>query len=274
MNDIFYVPDPQPFWFIESELLRKVLGAEISIASRLLSHSPELPCWFDNPETGAKQRKICFAVAARSKVIFNVSDTIASRYDPSGQLTNEEADTFRRMSNLIAPDAPTWALEMERVIDRIPSHMFAALPESLRKERFEENDAEQAEAIKGLSKPEQIQVFIQSVLDEQIRRLASRWKSDQQQRASKPQPKGFEGLGPKRNNLSQYMNGLSEKQKMAVSLKYEYELTVVEVASRMELARKTVYGHLDAAKRTMEQDCSNQKRKAQRATKNPSESAS
>ena len=81
--------------------------------------------------------------------------------------------------------------------------------------------------------------------------------------------KGFEGLGPKVSDLSQYMHLLTDKQQMAFSLKYEYELGPTEIASRMGIDRKTVSEHLDAADKKIKQAYSSERRKAIRAKNAP-----
>lgn len=174
MSDAIYVPEPLPFWFVESELLSIALRAEIGVAARLLEDHPELPHWFDSPETESEQRKICFSVAARYEVTFNMSDTIAERYEQSEPLDEKETKTIQRIGNLIVPDAPAWVTEMKSVIERIPSHLYASLPEPLQTGRFDES-SEQLEAVKALSTREQIQMFIQRVLDQQVERLSKRW---------------------------------------------------------------------------------------------------
>lgn len=79
---------------------------------------------------------------------------------------------------------------------------------------------------------------------------------------SMQRPKGMEGLVQKKTNLSHYMDGLTEKQQMAISLKYEYELGLEEIASRMGINRKTAYEHIQAASKKIEQTRSKQKRRA------------
>jgi DNA-binding CsgD family transcriptional regulator len=78
---------------------------------------------------------------------------------------------------------------------------------------------------------------------------------------------GTEGLGPKKTDLSHYTDRLTEKQRQAFSLKYEYELGLAEIASRMGLDRKTAYEHIEAAKRKIDQARSSEKRKAHRLTR-------
>jgi hypothetical protein len=77
---------------------------------------------------------------------------------------------------------------------------------------------------------------------------------------SKHQPIGTEGLGKKVSDLSKYMDGLTEKQQLALSLRLEYRLSLTEVASRMRVNRKTAYEHFMAARRNIDQIVSNDKR--------------
>lgn len=81
--------------------------------------------------------------------------------------------------------------------------------------------------------------------------------------------KGIEGLGQKHADLSRYMHNLTEKQQLAFSLKYEYELGLTEIASRMGLDRKTAYEHIDAAKRKVEQTFSADKRQGNQFKSSP-----
>ena len=81
---------------------------------------------------------------------------------------------------------------------------------------------------------------------------------------SKEGPKGIEGL-VRKSDLSQYINNLTEKQRLAFSLKYEYELGLADIASRMGLDRKTVYEHIEAANRKINQDRSNEKSRGNRS---------
>jgi len=75
-------------------------------------------------------------------------------------------------------------------------------------------------------------------------------------------PKGIEGLVHKTMDLTNYMDNLTEKQRLAFSLKCEYGLGLAEIASRMGLDRKTAYEHIEAAQRKIDQASSNEKRKA------------
>jgi hypothetical protein len=174
MSEAFYMPYPQPFWFVDSEVLMDLIAAEIALTARLLTENPEVPNWFENSETDTRQRKICFTVAARRTILADVSETIAARYEVARPLNEDESETIRRINNLIASDAPAWASEMQRVIERMPTHLYAGLPESLRRARIDES-IEQTQAIEALSTVEHIQTFIQGVIDQQAERLAKRW---------------------------------------------------------------------------------------------------
>jgi predicted DNA-binding protein (UPF0251 family) len=84
-------------------------------------------------------------------------------------------------------------------------------------------------------------------------------------KGSKQGLKGTEGLGNK-TDLSQYMpHNLTEKQRLAFSLKYEYGLGLTGIASRMGLDRKTAHEHIEAADRKVSQARSKERGKAQRA---------
>lgn len=72
--------------------------------------------------------------------------------------------------------------------------------------------------------------------------------------------KGTDGLPQKKLDFSQYMDGLTAKQRLACSLKYEYELGLGEIASRMGVDRKTAYEHIAAAEKKIQQSRSREKR--------------
>ena len=77
--------------------------------------------------------------------------------------------------------------------------------------------------------------------------------------------KGTEGLGRKVSDFSKYMDGLTEKQQLAFSLRLEYRLPLTEVASRMGIDRKTAYEHFLAASKKIDETRSNEKRRAKHA---------
>jgi predicted DNA-binding protein (UPF0251 family) len=111
-----------------------------------------------------------------------------------------------------------------------------------------------------------------------FRRLAQRWSSTtavinepaltQQPPVTKTSAKGFEVLGKKVVDYSQYMHNLTEKQYMAFSLKFEYELSLTDIASRMGIDRKTAWEHIEAANRKIDQIRLSEKQKG-RTAKHP-----
>ena len=102
-----------------------------------------------------------------------------------------------------------------------------------------------------------------------IPEIANRQTREQNERkGSKHRLKGVKGL-VRKADLSRYMHNLTEKQQLAFSLKYEYGLGLAEIASRMDLDRKTAYEHIEAARRKIDQARSSAKRKAHRARSTP-----
>ncbi|MBZ5526813.1 MAG: hypothetical protein LAN71_02785 [Acidobacteriia bacterium] len=183
---------PRPFWFVSTELLTKVWHAEISVVTKLLAKDPDLPKLFDAPEATVPQRTACFALLAHRKLIEIIDETLIGRYENSPSLDDVESNTIKRTHNLVAVDAPLWALEMQQVVERLPAHIYSSLPEPLRKGGFGSNpeNAEQMREIQSakstFSNVEQLQALTERVLDQQLRRLGGRWSSVQVQRSQKP----------------------------------------------------------------------------------------
>jgi predicted DNA-binding protein YlxM (UPF0122 family) len=84
-------------------------------------------------------------------------------------------------------------------------------------------------------------------------------------RNAKSPLKGFDGLVSKIVDLSRYTDNLTDKQRLAFSLRLEYGLGLGEVASRMGVDRKTAYEHVEAAKRKVSHSRSKEKSKAHQA---------
>lgn len=61
-------------------------------------------------------------------------------------------------------------------------------------------------------------------------------------------------LPPKTSDLSEYFDQakLTDKQREAISLKFEYDLPVAEIARRLGIGRKTVDEHIEAAKKKID----------------------
>jgi hypothetical protein len=176
--------DGEPLWFPSDELLTSVLHAEISTMMQLLAKSPDLRSQFDTPDATVPQRNVCFALLAHRKVISTILDTLAWRYiEPS--LNDEESQALRLTYDLVADDAPAWALEMQRVMERLPAHIYASLPEPLRRGGYNPGNAEQKHAAESakdtLNTVDQIRALTERVIDQQLTRLNSRWPTPEQQ---------------------------------------------------------------------------------------------
>jgi hypothetical protein len=113
-------------------------------------------------------------------------------------------------------------------------------------------------AVKTLNTLESLQSFIERVVDQQFDRLLQRWAP----KLKKPKHwlKGTQGLR-KKHDFSGYSHHLTDKQQLAFSLKWEYELGLTELASRMGISRKTASEHIHAAKRNIDRGISNEKRR-------------
>lgn len=71
--------------------------------------------------------------------------------------------------------------------------------------------------------------------------------------AAATSPKGFDGLGEKNRDWSEYFDSaaLTERQRECASMRWEYDLSVAEIARRLGRDRKTVQERLAAANRKM-----------------------
>jgi hypothetical protein len=264
-----------PFSFASSELLAEFLRAEIDTLTALLANNPDLRIFLDDPEASVPQRTACFVLLSHHQLVGTIDDTLTARYEQPS-LNNEQLQTVKRMHDFLADDAPAWTLEMQRVIAALPNYIYKSLPQPLRVGGWNRDNAEQMGAIESakatLSNVAQIQSLTKQVMDQQLKRLESRWSvsvatfsAHESSRAKANRPKGYEGLPHKEIDLSRYMDNLTEKQQMAFSLKNEYRLGLAEIASRMNLDRKTVYEHIDAANRKIDQGQSREKRETNQA---------
>lgn len=267
-----------PFWFASEELLTDLLRDEIHLVTQLFARHPDLREFFDLPGASAEQGATCFAVLAHRRLMDEIYETFAGRYQQSPSLGDEEKDVLRRTQALVTDDAPAWALEVDRVAELVPSRIYDALPELLRRGGYYASNPAEVEIIRSAANKvssEQMHALTEKVLDQQLRRLEGRWsvpaiqvRGQNEPKDSKRSLKGFEGLGHKKANFSQYMVGMTDKQQMAFSLKYEYGLRLTEIASRMEIDRTTAREHLDAANRKLERSRAFEKRKANRSKNN------
>ena len=176
MGDTLHLPPPDPLWFVKSELLEGLLRAELSLMNRLLAHHPGLVSLLDAPVATVSERKTCFIVLAHGKVLEMVCEMFDARYEQPS-LGDEESKALSATSNLVTIDAPEWVLEMDRVVQTLPFHLFGALPQALRVGCFKENDAEQIAALGTLNTVEQLQTLIENAFDQQLQRLEKRWSA-------------------------------------------------------------------------------------------------
>ena len=259
--NVVYIPDPQPFWFVESALLAGLLRAEIAKVKALGDQHAHLEGLFDSPDATKSQRKLCFFVLAHGQVLEIISELFASRYEPSPLISEGDSKILTWIDGLAASDAPDWVLETHRVVDRLAVHLKDALPVPLRAESYNTDDPIRTRAIesavKTLNTLESLQSLIERVIEQQFRRLSRRWAP--KDKRPKHWLKGTQGLR-KKNDFSGYFHCLTEKQKLAFSLKWEYELGPTEIASRMGISRKTAAEHLHAAEKNINQARSNEKR--------------
>lgn len=69
-------------------------------------------------------------------------------------------------------------------------------------------------------------------------------------------------LGPKKRDLSQYLDAasaLTERQRDCLSLRLEYGLGITEIARRLGIHHATVYEHIAAGKKVLDNDRFNSK---------------
>jgi hypothetical protein len=170
---------PRPFWFASAELLTKVFHAEISEVTQLLAKYPNLRDLLDAPEATVPERTACFTLLTHRKLIEIIDETFLARYEESPSLDEVESSTIDRTFNLVAADAPAWVQEMSQVVEGLPAHICASLPEPLRMEGFDHDNPEKMQAIqsavKAVENVEQIQTLTGRVLDQQLQRLERRW---------------------------------------------------------------------------------------------------
>jgi len=179
--DDIYPSSPRPFWFASEDLLTEVLLTEINAVNQLFARYPDLPILFDRPQAAVLQRTACFALLAHRKLMGIIYETFASRYEQTPPLGEDESNALRRTHSLVAADSPSWVLEMNEVVERLPLYIHNELPGPLRLGGFDSNNLAQVEAIrsaaKTLSTVDQIQALTRGVLDQQLQRLERRWSA-------------------------------------------------------------------------------------------------
>jgi len=189
---------PRPFWFLRSELAEALLHAEIVTVNKLIARHPDLLKLFDAPETTVSQRRLCFVLLAHREVLEIINEWFAGRYEqPSGGISDAEQKIVNLTTGLVSTDAPEWALEMGRVVNRLAGHLRDALPPPLEAEGYNSDNPAQSEAIltaaSTLDTVEKLQAWIEKVLKRQLQRLRPRWTAIRMQVARVPNKrKGWE----------------------------------------------------------------------------------
>lgn len=192
----FELPDPDPFWFIDTELLIKIWRAEVNAITLLCAKYPNFPELFDAPDASIPQRTACFRLLTRRKCLDMLEESNASRINEPFPLSNEDASALGCSQNLVAPDAPAWAREIKEISDLLPFRIVESLPEPLRREGFNRKDDAENEALRlavaALSTIEQVQAVTDRVFNEQLRRLKKRWLAPVAQAKKPNERKGWE----------------------------------------------------------------------------------
>jgi hypothetical protein len=173
--------DEDPFWFVSSELLTRVWHAEFNVLTQLLEKHPDFRNLLDAPEATVPERAACFALLAHRKLVEMIDEKFVARYEESPSLDDVESSTLKHTYDLVSADAPSWVLELNQVVERLPAHIFNSLPKPLRMGGYNPDNPEQMQAIQSAKEPfsnvEQIQTLTGQVLDQQLRRLEGRWSA-------------------------------------------------------------------------------------------------
>jgi hypothetical protein len=177
--NLFYIAHPQPFWFVQSDLLAKLFSAEIAKVKVIRDRRTRLDRYLDSPEAKVSQRKLCFVVLAHGKVWQIAAESFAIRKEPSPRISEEDSSVLNWIAELGAGDAPAWVLDTKRVVNRLREHLLNALPHALRTGSYDMDDPVQMNAIESakstLNKLESLQSLIERVLDQQFSRVSQRW---------------------------------------------------------------------------------------------------
>jgi len=173
---------PRPFWFANDQLLMGVFAAEVTTVSKLLANYPDIRRLFDAPDATLPERRACFGVLAHRALMDGIDETLTGRYVQAPSLGVEEENVLRKTRNLVASDAPAWVVEMSAVVGRLPFHIHKVLPEPLRTQGYDNENAEQVSALKSamatLSTVDKIRSLTMRVLDDQLQRLERRWSAE------------------------------------------------------------------------------------------------
>lgn len=178
-NDVF-LSEPDPFWFVRSELLADLMRAELDTLGKILTEYPDLRKLFDAPEATLPERSVCFALLAHRKVVDVIDEDLVSRYEDSPSLDDKQKEVLSRTGHIFAADAPAWVLEANQVAQLLRFRIVETLPAPLQTEGWYTNGSEKEDETKRLaattlSTVDQIQTLCGKVIDQQWQRLEARW---------------------------------------------------------------------------------------------------
>lgn len=170
-----------PFWFLNEKLLVALLTDEFRLITELFVKYSKLREFFDLPDATAEQKVACFALLVHRTLIAEIDEKFLGLYQQPPSLGEEGRDITALTQNLFADDAPLWVSEINSVAERLPSRIYNALPEPLRRGGFNASDPTQMEIIRSaankLSNLEEIQKLNKEVFDQQLQRLEKRWSA-------------------------------------------------------------------------------------------------
>jgi hypothetical protein len=170
-----------PFWFLNEKLLVALLTDEFRLITELFVKYPKLREFFDLPDATAEQKVACYALLVHRTLIAEIDEKFLGLYQQPPSLGEEGRDITALTQNLFADDAPLWVSEINSVAERLPTRIYNALPEPLRRGGFNASDPTQMEIIRSaankLSNLKEIQKLNKEVFDQQLQRLEKRWSA-------------------------------------------------------------------------------------------------
>ena len=170
-----------PFWFVSSDLLATVFHAELHGLAQLLAKHPNLHALLDAPEATVQERSACFTFLSHREVVRMIDQKFVARYEESPSMDATESSALKRAFGIVPADAPMWVLEMHQVVEQLPVHVCDSLPEALRIGHYPHDNPKQMQVVESaaqaLSNVEQIQALTDTVINQQLLRLARRWSA-------------------------------------------------------------------------------------------------
>ena len=173
----------RPFWFVlAGGLLEEFWQAEAKVAAELMSQFPEAGELLDTPEATQPQRCACLSLLFWRAVLDLIWDRFGVAYQNAPDPPESVGLRLKSLYRLhIPPDAPGWALEVERALRDTRRRIVDALPPALQSAGGDPNDslriAEIQAAQQRFDTLERLHEMLDGVLKAQQRRLARRWSA-------------------------------------------------------------------------------------------------